>query len=142
MGSRPRRLFRPHNYHILHHLYLARGRLPPSCRAALCRVRQSRRVHLLSRRARPYPRAPMPFQTYLPLLAQVVSILSGTSGRSGTVARRSVARRSVWVLPLDLLRLRHNITHLYSIMTILLVHGAPLHFLPLYVYHISVCTGS
>jgi hypothetical protein len=127
MGSRPRHLFRPHNYRILLHLYQARGRLPPSCRAAPCRVRQSRRVHLLSRRARPSPRAPTPFQTDLPLRAQVVSILSGTSDRSGTVARRSVARRSVWVPPLDLLRHRHNIIHL-CIMTILF--SAPLHFLP------------
>jgi len=68
---------------------------------------------------------------YLPLRAQVVLILSGTSGRSGTAARRSVARRSVWVVPLDLLRHRHNIIHLCSIMTI--SFSAPLHFLHLYV---------
>ena len=131
MGNRPRRPSPLRNYRIQVHLYQARGRLPPSCRAAPCRVRPSRRVHLLSRRARPSLRAPTPCQIYLPLQAQVVSILSGTLGRSGMVARRSVARRSVWVLPLDLLRHRHNITHLCSVTTI--SFSAPLHFLPLYV---------
>ena len=145
MGSRPRCPFQPHDYHIPVHPYQARGRLLPSCRAAPCRVRPSRRVHLLSRRARPSPRAPTPYQIYLPLRAQVVSILSGTSGRSGTVARRSVARRSVWVLLPDLLHHRYNIIHLCSIMNI--SFSAPLDFLPLCMsyrcyLHIFVCTGS
>lgn len=48
------------------------------------------------------------------------------------VAPRSVARRSAWVLPLDLLRHRHDSTHLCSIMTI--SFSAPLHFLPLTLY--------
>ena len=144
MGRRPRRPFQPHNYCIPPHPYQARGRLPPSCRAAPCRVRQSRRVLPLSRRARPSPRAPTLFQMYLPLRAQVVSILSGTSDRSGTVARRSVARRSVWVVPLDLLRHRHNIIHLCSIMTISFMHhsiSCPCMSCRCY-FHIFVCTGS
>jgi hypothetical protein len=108
LRSRPRRLSQPRNYPNSAPLYQARGLRPPSCRAAPCRVRPSRRARLLSRRARPSPPVPMPCQPSWPLRAQVVLILLGTSGRSDTVAPRLVGPHNVRALLLDMLRPRHT----------------------------------
>ncbi len=108
LRSRPRRPSQPRNYPNTAPPYQARGQRPPSCRAAPCRVRPSRRARLLSHRARPSPPAPMPCQPSWPLRAQVVLILLGTSGRSDMVARRLVAPHNVRALLLDLLRPRHT----------------------------------